>query len=96
MSFDLSNLPLETARFVSGIVSSGEYSSPDEVVVAALQLLQERRRATAEIRAQVEIGVADFDRGAYLEIRDQASHDAFFGTMKAETMKDARPTGVPT
>ena len=57
----------ELERFINSAVKRGRYSSAEEVVSAALQLLQEReleRTARLEdLRKEIAVGIADSDRG---------------------------------
>lgn len=57
----------ELERFINSAVKRGRYSSAEEVVSAALQLLQERemeRMARLEdLRKEIAVGIADSDRG---------------------------------
>jgi antitoxin ParD1/3/4 len=57
----------ELERFINSAVKLGRYSSAEEVVSAALQLLQERemeRTARLEdLRKEIAVGIADSDRG---------------------------------
>ena len=61
------SLTPELERFVNSTVKRGRYSSPNEVVRAALQLLQEREiERTArleELKKEIAVGIADSDRG---------------------------------
>lgn len=48
--------PPEIERFVDEAVSSGVYSSRDELIVAAVGLLQEKEAALASLRAEIDKG----------------------------------------
>jgi len=52
-------LPTELERFVTQLVASGRYSSPEAAFAAALTLLREKE----ELRAEVLAGVEQADRG---------------------------------
>ena len=49
--------------FVSGLVASGRYGSPDEVLREALRLFQERETRIAALDAALERGLADAAAG---------------------------------
>ncbi len=53
--------PLET--FVSGLVASGRYRSPDEVLREAVRLFQEREAKLATLDAAINRGLADVAAG---------------------------------
>ena len=64
------NLPPDLATFVQSAVTAGEYASPDEVVVAGLRLLQERRERDRReqdesVRQALQEGIDQLDRGEY-------------------------------
>ena len=65
------SLPPELERFVSHQVEIGKYSSAADVVLAAVQLLEERERIYKgrfdELRQEVLIGVEQLDRGERLK-----------------------------
>lgn len=93
MAVNLSSLPPDTARFVTGIVSSGKYSSVDDVVVAALKLFEDRERSLGVLRKQIDDGVEDFGRGDYIEVTDEAGHRALFDALKAEVLNASQRGG---
>lgn len=49
--------------FISGLVASGRYRSPDEVLREALRLFQEHEAQLAELDAAIDRGLADADAG---------------------------------
>lgn len=57
------SLTPETERRIAEQLQKGRYQSADEVIVAALALLDERERRLAELRQQIEVGVEQIDRG---------------------------------
>ena len=61
------SLTAELEGFINSAVKRGRYSSAEEVVSAALQLLQEREMERAmrleELRKEIAVGIADSDRG---------------------------------
>lgn len=56
-------LPTEFEQFVHQEVTSGRYRSEQDVVADALRLLQERDRRRKELRAEVQEGLNQLDRG---------------------------------
>lgn len=53
--------PLES--FVSGLVASGRYRSPDEVLREAVRLFQEREAKLSALDAAIDRGLADVAAG---------------------------------
>jgi putative addiction module CopG family antidote len=96
MTFDLSNLPPDAAKFLGHAVSSGTFASPGEVIVAGLRLLEAREGSLAELRKFIDEGDADFAAGDYLEITNPAEHRALFDRLKAELPRaDSLPLPRP-
>jgi antitoxin ParD1/3/4 len=64
-------VPPEFDELIDGLVSSGRYASPGDVVAAAMRLLDEEERARAArlevLRREVAEGVAEDDRGESLD-----------------------------
>lgn len=60
-------VPPEFEELIDGLVSSGRYASPSDVLRASLTLLdqQERERASRieELRRKIDEGIAAADRG---------------------------------
>ena len=63
------SLPPELERYIAEKVESGEYLSPDEVLVHGLSLLRERdeinRLRLEALRKEVDVGLEQLDRGEY-------------------------------
>ncbi len=57
------SLTPETERRIAEQLQKGRYQSADEVIVAALALLDERERCLAELRQQIDVGAEQIDRG---------------------------------
>lgn len=76
------NLTDHFSRFIEGRIRSGEYANASEVVRDGLRLLEQRRledRAKIEsLRAAVEEGIADIERGSYSTVRSRAEVKRFF------------------
>jgi antitoxin ParD1/3/4 len=68
----LMNLTLkpELENFIQQEILAGKYSSPDEAIEAALNLLQSQNstdRLAAELREQIDSAAAQLDRGEGLD-----------------------------
>jgi antitoxin ParD1/3/4 len=71
-------IPVEFVPFVSRELASGKYGSEAEVVSAALRLLEQRERKLDALRAAIQVGVDQLERGEFVEIADDAALHAFF------------------
>lgn len=86
MAVDVSSLPPDTAKFVTGVISAGKYPSADAVVVTALRLLEDRERSVSELNEKIATGIEDFSQGDYIEISDETDHRALFDRLKADLL----------
>jgi antitoxin ParD1/3/4 len=68
----------ELQRFVEDLVKAGRFPSPDDVVQAGLQLLQDRQGDLADIRAKVAVGLEQARRGELLD--GEGVFDEIFGS----------------
>ena len=50
-------LPPEVESFVDGQVATGAYSSREQVIIAAVELLRQRRADLARLKADIEEGL---------------------------------------
>ena len=60
----------ELENFIQQEILAGKYASPDEAIEAALTLLQSKNSTdllAAELRGQIDIAVAQIDRGEGLD-----------------------------
>lgn len=64
-------IPAEFEPFVQGVVESGSYDNPAEVVGEALRLLARREKLIRDVKA----GVEQLDRGEYAEYGDDSQRD---------------------
>ena len=52
-------LPNDAARFIEGLVASGEYETTDEAVAEGVRLLMARK----QLRADIQKGIDELDAG---------------------------------
>ena len=57
------SLAPETEKLISAQLASGRYQSADELILAGLQLLDERERRLEQLRQQIEVGAEQIVRG---------------------------------
>lgn len=72
-------IPVELEPFVQGVVASGSYHDPAEVVGEALRLLARREQLINDVKA----GVEQLDRGEYTEYGEESCQD-FLADVQAE------------
>jgi len=80
-------VPQEFDDFVAREVASGKYRSHEEVVSAGLRLLQERERKLAALRADIQVGFDQLDRGEGITIESEEALRAFFEDIKARGLE---------
>ncbi len=71
----------ELENFIQQEILAGKYASPDEAIEAALSLLQSKNstdRLATELRGQIDIAVAQLDRGEGLD------GEAVIGNLRAK------------
>ena len=76
-------IPAEFQPFVSDAVASGRYRSEDELIAAALRLLEERERRLTALREDIRIGIDELDRGEGIDLSNPSARQAFFDDIKA-------------
>ncbi|HTL30397.1 MAG TPA: type II toxin-antitoxin system ParD family antitoxin, partial [Tepidisphaeraceae bacterium] len=64
-------IPSEFQPFVSSLISSGEFSSENDVVLAALGSLERERRRTERLRELLQSSIDQFERGEYTTLHDE-------------------------
>jgi antitoxin ParD1/3/4 len=74
---DLIPIPAEFQQFVQVVVANGEYASEADVVAAALRLLQQRQHRVEQLRAELQIGRDQLDRGDYTEHDEDSLRELF-------------------
>lgn len=77
--------PLE--KFVSGLVASGRYRSPDEVLREAVRLFQDHETRLAALDSAIERGLADVSAGRVTPAAD------VFDALEAKYQAMADTTG---
>ncbi len=64
----------EQERFIQQKLQSGQYQSVDEVIIAALHLLEERDKTyeewVIETRKKVEVGLAELEQGEGIPLEE--------------------------
>ncbi len=81
------DIPADMLPFVQSMIASGGFRSETEVVGEALRLLQTRQRKLEELRAEIQVGLDQLDRGEYVEL-DEKSLPAFFAEIIAEVDRE--------
>lgn len=71
------NIKPDSERFVEDQMKAGRYRSPEDVVQAGLQLLQERQGNLAHIRARIAVGLDQARRGEL--VKGESTFDEIFG-----------------
>ena len=62
------SIPSEFSQFVDELVAGGAYPSQSAVVQDALRLLKQRQQRFNELKAEIEIGIREGDRGEASEL----------------------------
>jgi antitoxin ParD1/3/4 len=70
------SVPAELRRFVEHEVARGLFPSADDVIAAGLRLLRERK--LEDLRREMDLGIAQIERGEVIELADDAAVEAFF------------------
>lgn len=100
------DIPEELARFIHDSVAAGRYPDENEVVRAALHLLEREeedyRENLVELRAEVQKGIDAIEAGDYIELNSEEELSAYFEALrgghpelltKAEAVK-CKPLGL--
>lgn len=77
-------LPADLSQFVESEVAAGRYSSPDEVVHTALRLLKEQLEEWRRLKADIDAGFEEIERGEGIHISDEATRKALIEAIKQE------------
>lgn len=62
-----SPLPADLELFITERVSSGEFASPTDVIIAGVRALRERQAEIADMRARIEEGWEGARRGEFVD-----------------------------
>lgn len=80
------NLTAEQDAFIDEVIQAGAYQNASEVLRDALRALRQRQAEDAlkleALRAQIDLGVAALEQGAFTEV-DDAGLDAFLDGLTA-------------
>jgi putative addiction module CopG family antidote len=83
----------EQEAIVERILATGEYADADEVVTQALLLLEERDRRRRWLRAELQIGIDQAERGELIEwtpqFMDDILREAVEGLEHGKPIRDA-------
>jgi antitoxin ParD1/3/4 len=64
-------IPPELEAFVAQEVASGKYRSRKEVISEGLRLLREHQRKLDQLRADIQVGLDQLERGEGVVLQDQ-------------------------
>lgn len=67
--------------FINRSVENGRFSSPDDAVREAVDLLARRESELQKLRGFVQEGITDLDTGEYEEFSDENLHELFDGVV---------------
>jgi putative addiction module CopG family antidote len=65
------HLTPEQEKFIRHSVEAGRFSTADEALQEAVSLLEAREQSIAELRADLDDGLADLDNGRYFGYTDE-------------------------
>lgn len=77
-------LPEELERYVSTAVESGEFASREELIVDAVRRHRERAERLKTLRAEIQKGIDELDRGEVYELHGDEELHEFFEEIKRE------------
>ncbi|OKH17578.1 type II toxin-antitoxin system ParD family antitoxin [[Limnothrix rosea] IAM M-220] len=61
------SLTHETEQRITQYLTNGQYHSADDVVLAGLQLLEQRQQRLNELREEIQIGVDQVEAGQVMD-----------------------------
>ncbi len=79
----------ETEQLLREQVKSGRYSSTEEALSEAVRLLVERERRKSELRAQVQSGIDEIERGEFTEYAE-GEVDRLFDEIRTQATEKLR------
>jgi antitoxin ParD1/3/4 len=75
-------LPPELERYIADVVASGKFRSADEAISEAVRLLRERERRLDLLRADIDAGLDQIERGEVIELTNEDDQRRFFNGLK--------------
>ena len=81
-------------EFVRSLSETDEYGDANAVICEALRLLRHERK-TARLRALIQEGFDDIERGDYTEIATDEELDAFFANLGVSADANGGAQGGP-
>jgi putative addiction module CopG family antidote len=83
------DIPEELARFIHDSVAAGRYPDENEVVRAALHLLEreeeEYRENWEELSAEVKKGIDAIEAGEYVQLNSNEEISAYFKALRVDS-----------
>lgn len=64
-------LNADTEEIIRRLVADGRYPDADALVQDALQLLESRQQQINELRAKIQVGIDELERGEFVEVKDE-------------------------
>ena len=69
--------PDELQQLIADEMSAGSYANPQDVVTAGVQLLRQQREELERLKAEVQIGIDQMERGEYNEYSREELRELF-------------------
>jgi Arc/MetJ-type ribon-helix-helix transcriptional regulator len=63
----IANLPKETEAKIQQLIETGDFSNPESVIVSAVDDFIRRRAEAEHLRALIQVGIDQADRGELVE-----------------------------
>ena len=86
-------LPPELEQFVFDQLAKGKYQTATDVVCDAVRLLRERELRIETLRSEIDLGLADIEKGNYVELDSEAALQAFFNDIEVRSQKRSAMQG---
>ena len=77
-------LSAELTEFVDREIANGRYQSREQLIADAVQRLQEQSQYEADLRAKIQVGLDELERGEGISIRGDGELRQFFDDIKSE------------